>query len=532
VTGLLAPCLAQAQTSTTSPVSSVKIGFSNLIARLDSDEIGFAKAEYRVHILEALRKGGFNAVGAESLVFGRDDGEHADLVLGGTVRELECRPVRRQTNCRVGIEWELLDREKDAVVYRVLTRYMQPALDPNNHAVSGKQLVLGALRTLMSYPHITKLLRERREVVADEGRYPIAGFRACAAPERELPAQFNEVADATYVVKVAGGFGSGFGISPDGLVLTAAHVVSGKTVQLVRRGDTTTITGTVLRLARKHDVALIAIAAPAGTPQPCVALQSTPPSAGDDVYAIGSPASQDLAFSLTRGIVSGLRLLEGVQLVQTDASLSPGNSGGPLLNRQANVVGVVTRKIAGRAVEGLGFGVQIQDALQALKIQPEATTSASLMQATATPSSEAPGRSVFVDVTTRMPSLDPEGDQEREAAADEARRLQERRDATPWFVKPMRWTGLSATIIGSLGILVSTASGSKERISRADFEMYRTQNDISWALFALGTAAFVVSYPLEPALPPARDAKRVSNARPIRWSLALGAGQLNVKVGL
>jgi serine protease Do len=331
--GLLAPRVAAAQASTTTQDARVKVGFSNLVARLDSDEIGFAKAEYRVHILEALRTAGFNAVGAESLVFGRDDGERADLVLGGTVRELECRKIRRQTNCRVGIEWELLDRAQDAVVYRVLTRYMQPALDPDNHAASGKRLVLGALRTLMSYPYMTKLLRERREVVADDDRYPVAGFRVCTPPERELPAQFNEVADATYVVKVAGGFGSGFGISPDGLVLTAAHVVSGKTVQLVRRGDTTTITGTVLRIARKHDVALIAIAAPAGTPQPCVALQGTPPAAGDDVYAIGSPASQDLAFSLTRGIVSGLRLLEGVQLVQTDASLSPGNSGGPLLDR-------------------------------------------------------------------------------------------------------------------------------------------------------------------------------------------------------
>jgi hypothetical protein len=224
--------------------------------------------------------------------------------------------------------------------------------------------------------------------------------------------------------------------------------------------------------------------------------------------------------------------MEGVQLVQTDASLSPGNSGGPLLDRHANVVGVVTRKIAGRAVEGLGFGIEIQDALRALKIQPEAATSASLIQATATPSSVAPGRSIFVDVTTRMPSLDPQGDQQREAADDYARRLREQRDATPWFVKPMRWVGLSATIVGSLGILVSTAKGNKEHITRADFEMYRTQNDISWALFALGTTAFAVSYPLEPALPPARDAKRVSNARPIHWSLALGAGQLNVKVGL
>src|SRR5262245_65391977 len=54
--------------------SKVRLGFSNLVSRLDEDEIGIAKAELRVHILEALRDAGFNAVGAESLVFDRDEG--------------------------------------------------------------------------------------------------------------------------------------------------------------------------------------------------------------------------------------------------------------------------------------------------------------------------------------------------------------------------------------------------------------------------------------------------------------------------
>src|SRR5204862_7583182 len=108
-------------------------------------------------------------------------------------------------------------------------------------------------------------------------------------------------------------------------------------------------------ISRKHDVALIAIAGSTGADQPCLELQLTPPAPGDDIYAIGSPASQELAFSLTRGIVSGLRLQDGVQLLQTDASLSPGNRGGPLLEHHARVVGVVSRKLAGQAMEGLGF---------------------------------------------------------------------------------------------------------------------------------------------------------------------------------
>src|SRR5688572_14232939 len=110
----------RAQNAATS--QKVAVGFSNLVARLDDDEIGFAGAAYRVHILEALRGAGFNAVGAESLVFGKDEAERADVVLGGTVKELKCRPLRRRLRCSVGIEWQVLDLERDEVVYRVLAR--------------------------------------------------------------------------------------------------------------------------------------------------------------------------------------------------------------------------------------------------------------------------------------------------------------------------------------------------------------------------------------------------------------------------
>lgn len=91
----------------------------DLVAGLDNDEIGFAKAEYRVHILEAQRRAGFNAVGAESLVFGKDEADRADVVLGGTVTELRCVRLRGQLRGSIGVEWQLLDRERDQVAYRV-----------------------------------------------------------------------------------------------------------------------------------------------------------------------------------------------------------------------------------------------------------------------------------------------------------------------------------------------------------------------------------------------------------------------------
>ncbi len=518
--------VAAAQTLANHDSAKVRVGFSNLVARLDTDEIGFAKAEYRVHILEALRKAGFNAVGAESLVFGRDDGGQAELVLGGTVHELECRDVGRHGNCRVGIKWELLDVERDTVVYRVLTRHMEPNLDRKNAAVAGRKLTLGALADLISRPHFAQLLGAAGVVRVEDDSYRVAGFRACTPGARELPADFNVAADATFLIKQADGFGSGFSISPDGLVLTAAHVVSGKSVELTPRGNgSSPLAGTVVRISHKQDVALIAIPS-AGNQQPCLELQPTPPPAGADVYAIGSPARQDLAFSLTRGIVSGLRLVDGVQLVQTDASLSPGNSGGPLLDRQARVVGVVTRKIAGRAVEGLGFGVQIQDALQALKLQTDRATASELLQlAAALP--RATAARLFEDTNSPVPSLDPEGDRRRALAADKVRREKERADATPWLVKPLRIIGVVSCIVGATGIVVSTSASNDARITHTDYVKYRSQNDVSWGAFLLGAAAVAISYPLEPRLATARVAKA-----PRAWSVGLGLGQVRLGVAL
>ncbi len=75
---------------------------------------------------------------------------------------------------------------------------------------------------------------------------------------------------------------------------------------------------------------------------------------GQEVIAIGSPLG--LQNTVTRGIVSALRQVGAVVLVQTDAAINPGNSGGPLLDRSGRVVAVATMRMTGRA-EALGFGV-------------------------------------------------------------------------------------------------------------------------------------------------------------------------------
>jgi serine protease Do len=508
--------LAEGGTAT----KKVSVGFSNLVARVDDDQISFANPEYRVHVLEALRSAGFNALGAESLVFNKDSGERASLMLGGTVRELSCVELYSQLRCRVGIEWELLDREQDRIVYRVVSRYAGLNLPHANIAAAGKQLTLGALGSLMKRKRFIEILSETRETTPEEIEYQPASFASCKAPNRPLPADFEAIAAGTVIVRSGDGTGSGFDLTSDGLILTAAHVIGAGKLEVQTR-DGSKLPASVVRISRKHDVALLSLG-PQPSERPCLVLDSTPQATGADVFAIGSPGGAELGFSLSRGIVSGLRTIGEVPLVQTDASLSPGNSGGPLVSQQGKVVGVVSRKIAGHAVEGLGFAIPIQAGLTALKLEPGNETSASLHRAPASP--PVPSQPNTVDDTSdAMPSLDPDGDRQRADAQADRARLLELRANTPGYIKPMRFGGL---VLGSVGALVGIYTGLQptDDIKRSDFEKRRLVNELGWGAAVVGFGAFIASYPLAPKLRSARI------ECPRSWSLAAGPAQVQLHV--
>src|SRR5204862_5468041 len=89
---------------------------------------------------------------------------------------------------------------------------------------------------------------------------------------------------------------------------------------------------------------------------------------GEEIFAIGTPLDISLGQSVSRGILSGTREIEGRSYLQTDVSINPGNSGGPLIDETGAVVGVTTLKISGRGLEGLGFGVPISVAIEMLNI--------------------------------------------------------------------------------------------------------------------------------------------------------------------
>ncbi|MGJ3246137.1 MAG: HhoA/HhoB/HtrA family serine endopeptidase [Elainellaceae cyanobacterium] len=160
------------------------------------------------------------------------------------------------------------------------------------------------------------------------------------------------------------GTGSGFIISPDGRLITNAHVVSGADTVQVTIKDGRTFEGQVIGTDSVTDVAVIKIEA---ADLPIVTLgRSEDLLPGQWAIAIGNPLGLDN--TVTAGIISAIGRSSSqvgvpnkrVQFIQTDAAINPGNSGGPLLNDQGEVVGINTAIRAD--AQGLGFAIPIETA--------------------------------------------------------------------------------------------------------------------------------------------------------------------------
>ena len=172
---------------------------------------------------------------------------------------------------------------------------------------------------------------------------------------------------ATYIIKTKEGHGSGCIISKNGLILTNYHVVDSASIVQVFFEDGTKDSGTVIRINPLFDLALVKIKPVLSKPLKVYLTKST--DVGTEVYAIGTPEEMDLGQTVTKGIISGKRKIEEKFYIQSDVSISPGNSGGPLINKDCQIIGIINAKIIGKGVEVIGFAIPSFYIEEALKLR-------------------------------------------------------------------------------------------------------------------------------------------------------------------
>jgi S1-C subfamily serine protease len=168
----------------------------------------------------------------------------------------------------------------------------------------------------------------------------------------------GQVMPAVVLIETPTGRGSAFFVKTDTL-LTNVHVVGNNSSVTIRRPDGTTQSARVEAKAPGFDIAMLKVSAPRANQAVIPLGEARVARVGQEVIAIGSPLGT-LQNTVTRGIVSAVRQSGSATLVQTDAAVNPGNSGGPLLDRYGTAIGITTMGYTDR--QGLNFAVGVEHA--------------------------------------------------------------------------------------------------------------------------------------------------------------------------
>ena len=204
----------------------------------------------------------------------------------------------------------------------------------------------------------------QRRVVRNAEAQPSATQAPLTTEEQNVIRVARQVTPTVVSIVVPNyGSGSGAVIRRDGMILTNAHVVGpARTVQ-VGLADGRKVTGTVLGRDAGLDVAVVRI--PVNDAPVAPLDNSDQLQVGQIAIAIGNPLG--LERTVTTGVISAVnrpgRTLGGETFIQTDAAISPGNSGGPLVDSRGALIGINSAELLGQGVQGLGFAIPINLAM-------------------------------------------------------------------------------------------------------------------------------------------------------------------------
>jgi len=199
------------------------------------------------------------------------------------------------------------------------------------------------------------------QMPGEQSKIPLSG---------SLKAGPRKIADAVgsiVTIMSGGGSGSGVLVSDDGYALTNAHVVGDDKTVRVRWSDGLEGLAQVVRVIKNRDIAIVKTNPRDRTP---LALKRGAVTPGQRVYAIGSPSGKEFQGTVSAGIISADRVIDGLRFIQSDVSISPGSSGGALLDENGAVIGVtVSTYLNGGERAGLNLFIPIGDAMDFLALE-------------------------------------------------------------------------------------------------------------------------------------------------------------------
>ena len=340
---------------------------------------------------DTMKSAGYNVVGDPQRIFEHGNDRHARYAIGARLVDLKgnfCQEVnvwRRIATKRIKgefyaeVEWEVYDvsarRIDKTFVSEGFGRLTTPAYEGAQQALS--YAFASAAANLAADPEFLAFLSvdtpaateaKTREAKGTDADLALFGSKPSTRPMHDA---IDVVLDGVVTVRQSTGHGSGFFISRDGYGITNAHVVGEAERVMLRLRSGIEIEAKVLRRDKARDVALFK--APIQVFRPLAVTPEAKVARLDDVYVVGTPLDLGLESTVTKGVVSALRTVEErgrwLDYIQADVAISPGNSGGPLIDRKANVIGLtVSAYLFNGGTAGLNNFIPIGDGLKALHL--------------------------------------------------------------------------------------------------------------------------------------------------------------------
>ncbi len=298
-------------------------------------------------------------------------GSEADFRAGVTILDIKynrcgtSNDKNLKGSAYVKMKWELFSVLRQKVVYAKV-------IDATSDNSNGSGLSTDDFFRNMMEAEVTNVLADPDLVATFETGGPSAAaqsnqaalaLKSSAPAKVDVPTASVSLQSAVVTIESGLGSGSGFFISDDGYLLTNEHVVGGAKFVKIKTLTGKSMIGEVMRIDSIRDVALIKTE---GAGMPVLAIRKTVPNVGEAVYAIGSPFGEKLAGTLTQGVLSSRRTLEGVTFLQSDVSINHGNSGGPLIDASGEVIGIAQIMVGKSG--GINLFIPIDEALEKLGV--------------------------------------------------------------------------------------------------------------------------------------------------------------------
>ncbi|MFT7772375.1 S1C family serine protease [Roseateles sp.] len=325
---------------------------------------------------QELKRLGYPLAGkGKATAFDVDVSAAPDFRIGGILTELKqeicTEPGKAEGWALYKIDWALFSEKKQKVVYHATGEGLSFSKEkiPDLH----RRAILASLGNFLSAPQVLEALKANDAETAAtaaatpaSSAAPAAGtvtLKGAAVASGGAPKNQAQLRNAVVTLETASGSGSAFFIDRDGHLLTNAHVVRGAKYARIKLQNGDKAVAEVVKVNEQADVALLKTALTDGD---ALALRSGPTlEVGSDVYAIGSPLGV-LNNSMTRGVLSADRVLRGKRVLQSDAAVTFGSSGGPLLDADGRVIAITQGGV--EAGKGFNFFIPIDVALTALEI--------------------------------------------------------------------------------------------------------------------------------------------------------------------